>query len=159
MALGGDGECLVATARGCPGTVGALHLIGGGLVQNPGIDGNDCHMWPVVVCMCRVVRFSLARLKIRFESSAFLGYWNCLPTVLHRVKRETWGYDNIDVLCLNKCLHHAWYWIVAHLEWLSQPLMWKLKLESKDSLLVAFQQNKLLSQKPCMSRSRLSIYH
>ena len=74
MALGGDGECLVATARGCPGTVGALHLIGGGRVQNPGIDGNGCHKWPIVSRMCRVIRFSLARFKTRFESSAFLGY-------------------------------------------------------------------------------------
>ena len=35
----------------------------------------------------------------------------------------------------------------------------RLKLESKDPLLVAFWQNKPTSQKPCMSRSWWSSYH
>ena len=36
VALGGDGECLAATARGCPGTVGALHSLAGAVIQNQG---------------------------------------------------------------------------------------------------------------------------
>ena len=45
---------------------------------------------------------------------------------------------------------HVWLKIDAHLEWLIELELWKLKDESKDLLLAAFRQNKPLNQKSCM---------
>ena len=54
---------------------------------------------------------------------------------------------NLDV-CLE--LYHDWI-VVAYIEWLNQLETWKLKLESKDLLFIAFQQkeNQSLTE-PCI---------
>nr|TKW02937.1 hypothetical protein SEVIR_7G030474v2 [Setaria viridis] len=55
------------------------------------------------------------------------------------------------MLCLINCFSILKsFEYLAHLESLDPALNWMLKLESKDPLLVAFLQNKPLSQKSCI---------
>ena len=63
--------------------------------------------------------------------------------------------DNIvDVLFIQL----TWLEIDAYLEWLIELELWKLKSESKDLLLVAFRQNKLLQPKSLACLDKLAKY-
>ena len=73
--------------------------------------------------------------------------WDCLISLPHRVIRATILFINLDV-CL--VFYHVWI-VVAYIEWLNQLESWKLKLESKDLLFIAFQQKENQSlTKPCI---------
>ena len=87
------------------------------------------------------------------ESSVSRGNWDCLIPLPHRVRSETFMILNLVGckyilyhVCVDRCLSR-----------LDNPTrIWKLKLENKDLLFVAFQQKKPQSlHKLCMSRATI----
>jgi len=97
-----------------------------------------------------VLGLPLQGWKFDSESSVSRGYWDCLIPLPHRVRNETFMILNLVGckyilfhVCVDRCLSR-----------LDNPTrIWKLKLENKDLLFVAFQQKKPQSlHKLCMSR-------
>ena len=103
----------------------------------------------LTVLQACVLGLPLQGWKFDLESSVSRGYWDCLIPLPHRVKSETFMIINLVGckyifyhVCVDRCLPRM----------VNETKIWKLKLESKDLLFVAFQQKKPQNlHKLCMS--------
>ena len=100
-----------------------------------------------------VLGLPLQGWKFDSESSVSRGYWDCLIPLPHRVRSET--FIILNLVGCKYILYHVC--VDRSLSRLDNPTrIWKLKLENKDLLFVAFQQKKPQSlHKLCMYRATI----